>query len=68
MESELNRKKLRKSQAPFYRVDKSRSRKFGGAGLGMSIVSQIVILHNAKLKIKSEENVGTVVRVIFINS
>lgn len=64
----IKQEEIEKITAPFYRVDKSRSRKFGGAGLGMSIVSQIVILHNAKLKIKSEENVGTVVRVIFINS
>ena len=59
---------IKKITAPFYRVDKSRSREFGGAGLGMSIVSKIVALHNAKLEIESEENSGTIVRVIFINS
>lgn len=64
----MKQEEIEKITAPFYRVDKSRSRHFGGAGLGMSIVSQIVILHNAKLNIKSEENLGTVVRVIFINS
>lgn len=64
----MKQEEIEKITAPFYRVDKSRSRQFGGAGLGMSIVSQIVKLHNAKLEIQSEENVGTVVRVIFINS
>ena len=64
----MKQEEIEKITAPFYRIDKSRSRKFGGAGLGMSIVSQIAILHNAELKIKSEENVGTVVRIIFINS
>ncbi len=63
----MKQEEIEKITAPFYRVDKSRSRQFGGAGLGMSIVSRIVKLHNAKLEIKSEENKGTVVRVIFIN-
>lgn len=56
---------IQKITAPFYRVDKSRSRKFGGVGLGLSIVSQIVTLHGAKLEIDSEPGVGTTVRIIF---
>lgn len=64
----MKQEEIKKITAPFYRVDKSRSREFGGAGLGMSIVSKIVALHNAKLEIESEENSGTIVRVIFINS
>ncbi|MCH5300889.1 MAG: HAMP domain-containing histidine kinase [Ruminococcus sp.] len=63
MESEIQ-----KITAPFYRVDKSRSREFGGIGLGLSIVAKIADLHNADLKIKSQENVGTTVEVIFTTS
>ena len=49
----------------FYMVDKSRSRREGSAGLGMSLASLIIKRHNAELKISSEENVGTCISVIF---
>lgn len=49
----------------FYMVDKSRSRREGSAGLGMSLSLLIINRHNAELKIVSEENVGTTVSVIF---
>ena len=53
---------------PFYRVDKSRSRKTGGAGLGLSICNNIASLHNAELMIQSEEGFGTRIQVVFYNS
>jgi two-component system, OmpR family, phosphate regulon sensor histidine kinase PhoR len=37
----------------FYRVDKARSRKTGGSGLGLSIVKHVLTHHNSKLKISS---------------
>jgi signal transduction histidine kinase len=43
----------------FYRVDKSRSTESGGSGLGLSIVKQIVLLHNGDISIKSEYGKGT---------
>ena len=46
-------------------VDKSRSRKSGGAGLGLALASKIVELHGGKLKIVSEVNVGTCMQVYF---
>jgi signal transduction histidine kinase len=48
----------------FFMVDKSRSRKEGGAGLGMSIVSTILKEHDCVLKIDSELGVGTKMSVI----
>jgi len=56
---------LSRITAPFYRVDKSRSRVFGGIGLGLSIVAQIAVLHNARVEIESEPGVGTTVRIVF---
>lgn len=49
----------------FYMVDKSRARKEGGAGIGMTLCSRIVKLHHAEWKIESEEGEGTRIRVFF---
>ena len=49
----------------FYMVDKSRSRKEGGAGLGMTLCSRIVEVHGARWYIRSEEKKGTKIRVVF---
>ena len=49
----------------FYMADKSRSRKEGGAGLGMTLCSRIVKLHHAHWKIFSKSGVGTVIAIRF---
>ncbi|BCJ96802.1 two-component sensor histidine kinase [Anaerocolumna cellulosilytica] len=50
---------------PFYRVDKSRSREYGGVGLGLSICGFIAELHNAELIFDSNPQEGTTVKLIF---
>jgi signal transduction histidine kinase len=47
----------------FYRVDKARSREFGGAGLGLSIVKSILTAHQADIQVESEEKQGTTFRI-----
>ncbi|MFW8590587.1 phosphate regulon sensor histidine kinase PhoR [Glaciecola sp. 2405UD65-10] len=46
-------KHLRRLTERFYRVDKARSRKTGGSGLGLSIVKHVLHHHNANLEINS---------------
>jgi len=48
---------------PFYRVDKARSRKLGGTGLGLGIAKHIVAAHNGKITIESQPAKGTKVFV-----
>lgn len=49
----------------FYRVDKARSKAVGGTGLGLAIVKHGAMYHDAELKLESEENVGTMVSIVF---
>lgn len=56
---------IEKITEAFYMVDKSRARKEGGAGLGLSLCSKIVRMHNADWTIKSAQGKGTEVIIRF---
>jgi signal transduction histidine kinase len=43
----------------FYRVDKSRNRKTGGSGLGLTIAKRLVEAHGGNVKVKSESGRGS---------
>lgn len=47
----------------FYMVDKSRARKQGGAGLGLSICAEIIQRHGGTMEFESTQNEGTKVRI-----
>lgn len=47
----------------FYRVDKARSRKQGGSGLGLSIVKWTVEAHQGTIEVPSVQENGTTVRI-----
>lgn len=50
---------------PFYRVDKARSRKQGGAGLGLSLCRMIAQSHGGRLDIQSTEGQGTTIAMVW---
>ena len=48
---------------PFFRVDKSRSREYGGAGLGLSLVWEITDLHGGSVWVEKSSEKGTTIAV-----
>ena len=48
----------------FYRVDPGRSRNMGGTGLGLAIVKHLVKAHGWDLRIESDLEKGTTVKVL----
>lgn len=50
---------------PFYRADQSRSRKMGGSGLGLSLVYDIMMRHNALIFVESQLDMGTTFVLLF---
>ena len=48
---------------PFFRVDKSRSRKKGGVGLGLSLVWEIAHLHGGDVRVRESGEIGTVIEL-----
>ena len=55
----IEEKHLRRLTERFYRVDKARSRKTGGSGLGLSIVKHVLNHHNSFLNIESKVGKGS---------
>lgn len=59
-------KELERITEAFYMVDKSRSRKQHGAGIGMALVSKIVEVHGAKMEVESDGKMGTQIYLNFV--
>jgi signal transduction histidine kinase len=60
----IARKDLFRIFEPFYRTEQSRNRAQGGSGLGLTIVSELLKLHNGKIIIRSTVGRGTSVVVM----
>jgi signal transduction histidine kinase len=52
----------------FYRVDKARTKKEGGIGLGLALCKEIAHVHKASLEIESSPGCGTVARIVFTDA
>ena len=45
--------------APFTQIDTSKSRRYGGTGLGLAVTHRLIILHGGEISVKSEEGKGS---------
>lgn len=61
----IPKEEIERITEPFYMVDRSRSKKLGGSGLGLALVKQIIEAHGASLAIESEINAGTSIFIRF---
>ncbi len=61
----IPKKELEKIRQPFYMVDKSRSRKAGGAGLGLALCDEICRIHKGSFAIDSRLGEGTLITLSF---
>lgn len=59
----MPKEELEKITQAFYMVDKARSRKKGGAGLGLALCAEIVEIHGGNMQFESEVNQGTCVMI-----
>ncbi len=64
----MPKEEISKIQEAFYRVDKSRSRADGGAGLGLAICSNIMNIHKGEILFESEVGKGTTVTLVWKGS
>lgn len=64
----ISEENIKKVLEPFYRVDKVRSRKNGGAGLGLSICKSIMEMHGGEIKIESDLGKGSIFILEFPNN
>ena len=64
----MTQEQLDRACDPFYKADKARTRKAGGAGLGLTLVKQASALLGARLSLSSRPNEGTTASLIFDNS
>ncbi len=59
---------IEKIKEPFYTLNKNRNRSESGMGLGIPLVLNIIKLHDWNFNIKSQEQKGTKIEIIFTRS
>lgn len=61
----ISRKDLAHIFEPFFRAERSRNRERGSSGLGLTIVSELVKLHQGRITIQSIPRRGTTAMIVF---
>ncbi len=61
----IRRKDLFRIFEPYFRSEPSRKRGPSGSGLGLTIVAELVKLHNGRISVRSAEGRGTTVTILF---
>lgn len=64
----IDEKSLPNIFQPFYRAEQHRSRKTGGAGLGLALVKKLVEKQNGTIRVESALNEGTTFSIEFFTS
>jgi signal transduction histidine kinase len=54
--------KLQEVFEPFHQLDGSPTRRYGGTGLGLALVKQIIAAHDATIEVESQEEIGSTFR------
>ena len=60
----INKNDWEKIFEPFFRVDKSRSRAMGGAGLGLALVKEIARQHGGNVYVLESTTQGTIIELL----
>jgi signal transduction histidine kinase len=60
----MSREDLERLFAPFFRADRSRARRTGGVGLGLTLTRRIVEAHGGSVRAESTPGVGTTMTVV----
>lgn len=60
----MTSEQLQRITEPFYMVDKSRSRRMNGSGVGLALCARIAGLHGTELRYESKPGWGTVCRLV----
>ena len=61
----MSKETLENIHKPFFRADKSRSRRRGGAGLGAALCKEIADMYDIDIKYTSQLGSGTTVSLTF---
>jgi signal transduction histidine kinase len=64
----ISQDSLKEIFEPFYQLDGSATRRYGGTGLGLALVLQIIEAHGSRINVKSEINKGTTVSFLLPTS
>ena len=66
MDLGLKKENLDKVFERFYQDEENNRQNYGGTGIGLEVVSTFIKYHKGKIEVESEENIGTAMKVFFL--